>query len=177
MDIRFRQKGIGWCTVYMWANLLNNNEILSFCQDDRFKGCGVDEEDEILLKYSPSIKLQPIFAIDVNYEIPLPASYVWTLMQRKDEKEVFEHQCIIYTLSVRIIEQYHHSVGIIKYNDAFWYVDPMRSRWIEVKSYEQFRGLFKDIWHVQRPIMRNEPAFALFDAETINYPFLEKELA
>ncbi len=177
MEIKFRQNSIGWCTVYTWANLLNNPDVLRLCNDERYRGCGAEDEDEILREFVPEIKLQTVVGVDVSYKVSLPLSLVWELIQRSDDRIIFDEQVIPYLLTVRLIEAYFHHVAILKHGAAFYYCDPWRKSWMKIDDVQKFGCLFKDIWQVQRPVMRDENAFVAFDGEVFNYPFLEKGIA
>lgn len=177
MEVRFRQTSIGWCVVYTWANLLNECGILKFCDEERFKGCGPDEEDEILQAFHPTIKMQTIAGVDQTYDLPLPLNYVWDLIQRDDELTFCENQVIPYCLTVRLIESMFHHVAIVKHGSGFYYCDPWRKNWMKITSLHEFSNLFKDVWTVQRPVLRNEPKFISFNADIFKYPFLEPEIA
>lgn len=172
MHTKFRQPYMGWCTVYTWANLLNENAILNFTKDERFKGCGEKEEAEILADFLPNCNLQTVAYSNQAYPA-LPLDFIWSVLTHNDiAKEEMEHPCIIYTMTVRLIKEVFHHVGVVNYKGNIWYTDPYREKWINLKSFFDLGNLFIDCCQIQRPYLKATNEWALFHGGPLNYEFL-----
>lgn len=175
MEIKFRQKGIGWCTVYTWANLLNEPGILRLCEDERFKGCGESEENEILQLHNPAMKIGIVAQVCPSYPI-LPIDFIIECLNREDEKNHFDQQCAIYCLSVRLIETIWHNVAVVKHHSGYYYLDPLKENWIKINDAEHLESMFIDCCSLSRPVMNNEKGeleYVSFNGSLFKYPFLE----
>jgi len=171
MNVRFKQTSFGWCTVYMWANLLNNESVLALTVEPQFKACSGEDEDRLLATFSPEITMKGVAACEQSYP-HLPKSYIWDILQREDDHKLFEHQVIPYVLVVRLMPEYYHSVAVVKTDIGLFYLDPYASHWIELKDLQHFSQMFLDCQGIYRPIMRNDHSkFASFNAEYYDYPF------
>lgn len=174
MEIKFRQKGIGWCAVYTWANLLNEPGVLRLCEDERFKGVTDKEESELMAIFRPDCSIKQLAYVNPEFGT-IPEIMIWNIITRPDDKKTFDEQVIIHILSVRIIEQYWHYVATVTYDNVIYYLDPIRERWHKINDAQQLAEQFIDCRQVSRPFHIECDAFASFDGTHFQYPFLESQ--
>ncbi len=176
MEVKFRQKGIGWCTVYTWANLLNECAVLRFTEDERFKGCTDKEENELFETFRNDCRLKDIAYINPAFG-RLSIELIWSILTFPDDIKTYEEQLTIYTLSVRLIESLWHHVGIVNYQNELYYLDPLRENWLKIESKEHLQNQFLDCCEIKRPVMLENEQFASFNGTYLQYPFLQSQLA
>ncbi len=174
MEIKFRQKGIGWCAVYTWANLLNEPGVLRLCDDERFKGISDKEEAELMATFRPDCRIKEIAYINPAYGY-VPNSLIWNIVTRPDDLHHFDEQVAIHILSIRLIESMHHYVATVTYDKKVYYLDPLRDEWLQIYDPEGFDSLFIDCCCVSRPVHIETDSFASFDALYFQYPFLQSQ--
>jgi hypothetical protein len=177
MEVKFRQpvSVIGWCAVYTWANLLNECGVLRLLDDERFKGVGEKEEQEIMDIYLPNHKIKDIAMVNPEFGT-VPENLIWNIITYPDQKQVFDEQCIIHILSVRIIEQYWHYIATVTYENEVYYLDPMRKNWLKIEDKNHLADQFIDCSCVSRPTVNGDDKFCSFDAKYFQYPFLKSQL-
>ena len=173
MEVKYKQSSIGWCTVYTWANLLNDSEILRFLNDDCFKGCGEAEENEIISQFLPGCKIFTVAYSNQQYP-PLNKDFIYSIVESNeaDLDCAFENAVIIYTLSVRRIKSVWHSVGMIKSKTGLFYVDPYRPEWIKINYSWDLYPLFIDCCQISRPYIAESDRWAVVDGNSIKHEFL-----
>jgi hypothetical protein len=177
MEMLFQQKSIGWCTVYALANIFRDHQWLRFCDDEKYKGCGTDEINEMLETMGTGLKIAQVAYSNQHYR-HLPKGYVYSLMRAFEEIEQGEIQIPIipYMLTVRIIPSIYHSVAVLVCRGKMLYIDPYRQSIIEIESFEEFDPLFIDCVTVERFSVGD--MFAILRGEECGYQFLlEKKVA
>lgn len=177
MEVKFRQKGIGWCTVYTWANLLNECGVLRLCEDEKFKGCTEDEENELLQMFCPEVKTKTLAYINPAIDLRFSSETIWSVITKKDEITFCEEQAAIHLLSVRHIEAYWHHIGTVTYNDEVYLIDPIRENWVKINDADELSLMFLDCCQISRPVLIETNTFASFNAIYFQYPFLKSQLA
>ena len=175
MEIKFRQKGIGWCVVYTWANLLNDPGVLRLCDDELFKGCTEEDENELLKTYCSSVKNKALAYVNPAFGYELPIDLIWDIITLKDNESIFEEQAIIHTLSIRLIESIWHHTATVTYEDDIYYLDPLKEKWIKIIDKEHLKSMFMDCCQVSRPVYLETDSFASFNASYFQYPFLKSQ--
>lgn len=175
MEVKWRQQGIGWCTVYVWANLLNECGILRYLEDESYKGCTQEKENELIEAFRDDCRIKEIAYVNPAYGM-LSNDLVWSIITRPDGIQMFDEQVIIHTLSVRLIESIWHHVAVVTYDGEVYYLDPYRENWLKIKDGEHLSDQFLDCCCVQRPVHKPTDSFASFDGLYFQYPFLKSQL-
>lgn len=175
MEVRFRQKGIGWCAVYTWANLLNEPGVLRLCEEERFKGITDKGEAELMAMCRPDCEMSYLAMVNPAFGV-VPNNMIWDIVTKPDIIKLWDEQVIIHILSVRLIESMHHYVATVTYKGAVWYLDPLREFWLRVYEAVGFDSLFIDCASVARPFHIESNGFTSFDGLYFQYPFLKSQL-
>lgn len=170
MKVKYRQKQVGWCTVYALANVLQDERFLKFTKEERFKGCNKEEVDFMLHDLQYGMGLGQVLYSNQFYK-HLPKGYVYsTLRSFKDEVSEniqVEIPIIPYMLSVRLIESLWHSVAVLMVGDHMYYIDPYREDIIRIDSFEQFDNLFIDCMAVERFYRIQDDRFCILMGEKL----------
>lgn len=177
MEILFRQKSMGWCTVYTLANIFRDDQWLRYTEKEKFKGCGVNEINEMLDDMGTGLRVAQVAYSNQSYR-HLPKGYVYSLMKefKEEEQRGIEIMVVPYLLAVRLITSVYHMVAVLVYKDRMLYMDPYKEQLIEIESFEQFDCLFIDCVEVERFALGDN--FAVLRGEECGYDFLkEKEVA
>lgn len=150
---------MGYCTLYMLANLFDESAIMNFGKDERFKGCGDDEVNEVLDLYN--MKTGLIAYVNQSY-FQLPPDFIWTILNSEKLEDEFHY--IPYFLTVRRlanIKDLWHSVGIVYTKHGLFYNDPYFENWIKVENAEQLSSMFIECHSIQRPFRKVDDKFAI----------------
>lgn len=175
MKLQFRQKSMGWCTVYTLANIFRNSEFLRFTEEERYKGCRKDEVDYMLNELGYGLRVSHIMYANQFYSA-LPKGYVYsTIKSFKDEITddiQVKTPVVPYLLSVRLIPTIYHSVAVLMIGDNMYYIDPYKDEMIHIESFEQFDTLFIDCREVERFYRTNDEKFVFLMGEKLGYDAL-----
>jgi hypothetical protein len=117
LAVQYRQKGIGWCTVYLMANIFRNCDFLEYLEYKEYRGCQDEQMDAMLLKYANDLSLGLVAISNPSYP-RLPKEYVWKLINfDKTDGEIDTGSSIpiaCYMLTVRLIDaDIWHSVAVL----------------------------------------------------------------
>jgi hypothetical protein len=174
MEVRFRQKSIGWCSVYLLANIFRNSDFLSFTDNEKFKGCGEEEVNFMLEDMRTGVKTEKVAYSSQNYS-PLPKDWVYnSILNHPEEEPSGIEICIIpYLLTVSLIPGILHHVGVLNYKGKLFYLDPYLEEMIQLTSLELFTKLFREVYVVERFILSDgSNIFAVLKGENLGYDFL-----
>lgn len=177
MEVKWRQPVsiIGWCAVYTWANLLNECGVLRLLDDERFKGVGEKEEQELIDLFMPNHKIKNLAMVNPEFGT-VPEQLIWNIITFPDQISFCDEQCVIHILSVRIIEKYWHYVATVTYNNQVYYLDPMRQNWLKIEDENHLASQFIDCCCVSRPSINGDDKFCSFNALYFQFPFLKSQL-
>lgn len=181
MKLQFRQKSMGWCTVYTLANIFRNADFLKFTADEKFKGCSTEDVDYMLNELGYGLKAGRVMYANQFYAA-LPKGYVYsTLRSFKDqvaEDIDVKVPVVPYILSVRLIPTIYHSVAVLMIGDNMYYIDPYKEEMLLIESFEQFDTLFIDCREVERFYRTTDDKFVFLMGELLGYDALiEQETA
>ncbi len=147
---------------------------MRYCEDEDFKGCTQEKENELIEAFRDDIRIKELAYINPAYG-SIHESILWNIITRPDDINPFDEQVIIHTLSVRLIESIWHHVGVVTYEDEVYYCDPYRESWLKIENAEQLAEQFIDCCCIQRPVHKPSDAFASFDGRYLQYPFLKSQ--
>jgi hypothetical protein len=178
MKIPFRQKSIGWCTVYTLANIFNDKGFLKYLEDDRFKGCSKEDVEYMLADQNTGLKIADVIYVNQHYQ-HLPKQFVYDCLYNHKEDIVFDKPTAIpvipYMLTVRLIESIYHSVAVLMISGEMYYIDPYREKVIKIESFNQFSELFIDCVQVERFYRPTDESFIILDGEMLGFNTLIEE--
>jgi hypothetical protein len=170
VEILYRQKGIGWCSVYLLANIFRDHSFLRYTDDERFKGCGDNEVNEMI--DFAGIKITNVLYAQQHYP-PLPTDYMFSvLMNDEADPDGIEIPITPFLLTVRLIPSIWHHVGVLRYKNQLYYLDPYKSHLIEIKTADDLASQFIDCCQVQRPYRIEDDKFCVIKGEDLGYDFL-----
>lgn len=159
MKTRFQQTSMGYCTVYTLANLFDEGTLMNFALDEKFKGCGDDEVNEVLDIYN--MKIGSVAYVNQHYAC-LPAEFIWDVLNSEKLEDDFHY--IPYFMSVRRlahVKDLWHSVGIAYTKHGLYYSDPYFPNWIKIHNAEHLASMFIDCHIIQRPYRKQDDKFAI----------------
>lgn len=168
----------GYCTILTFANVFRDDFFLKHLENEKFKsGCNDEDEKEILLDFDSNISITSICHSHASYKIPLPKNFILNILSNTDADLADEEVdiCLIpYILNVRIIEAYHHTVAVLKYNSKLLYSDPYRESYILIDDWKDLFNYFIDCWEIKRLSVRDKEKFAIIKGELLGYDFLKE---
>lgn len=169
----FVQKSSGWCSVYNMANIFRTDHFLKYLNNDRFKGCGQKEEQEMIDSYfkNQGVSLLDVAYVETAYKMPLDPGYIFKLMS--SDVGGGDNDITAYILNVKTSPhaQRHHATAVIKFEDALYYLDPMSEEIRFVSDPAELGVLFWDIWGVRTFVIGkgDERRILLFRADVIGW--------
>jgi hypothetical protein len=176
MTIPYRQPGIGWCMVYLLANVFKNEKFLRWTEDPEYKACSDEHVEAMLLMRMPEFKMGLVAQSNPAYP-PLPIDYVWrVLMMEEAAGELFiEIPIVAYHLTVRLIPSMHHAVAVLKYNNELYYLDPRHDEMFVLDGPEHLAKQFIDCCSIERPYLREDSRWAILIGENLDYTTIETQ--
>lgn len=174
MEIKFRQKQIGWCAVLTIANVFNDEGFLKYLEDPKYKGCSTEDINFMMSEHKDSqgMKLTNVLYAQQSYS-PLPVDYIWDMVKRTEQGiEGIDEVVIPYILTVKRIEQYFHSTAILNHNGEVYYLDPWNEKFIKIKDQHHLSEMFIGCWTVERPYRTSDDRFISLNGQYFEYPFL-----
>ena len=173
MKIQFRQPSIGWCSVYMLANLLRDEEFLKYTDDPKFKGCTDEDLNFMLDSLRTGLKLSPIaFSNQVYGYLPNDFIYNNILTYLEPPVEGIKIQITPYILTVSLIPGVCHHVAVLVCDRKLFYIDPYNSHIIQINSLEDFKNQFIGCYSVDRFEVKSNSKYAVLFGERMGYQFL-----
>lgn len=159
MNTRFVQKSIGYCTLYTLANLFDESAIMNFANDEKFKGCGDDEVNEVLELYN--MKIGNVAYVNQSYGT-LPSDFIWDVLNSEKINDDFHY--IPYFMTVRRLPEVKdlwHSVGLVYTRHGLFYSDPYFDKWYKIENSDMLRSMYIDCHVIARPYRKEDDKFAI----------------
>lgn len=164
-----KQTQMGWCTVHTIQNIFQTNKLEGYLTDERYRGCGEKEVEELLSEIDDTIGVANVLYVNQAYP-PLKLDYVWEMLTFKDSCDVKMDIAVIpYLLTVKLIDSCYHSTAVLNVNGQLWYTDPHIQDWIYLESYKDLNNMFKEICCVQRLHIKETKSWAILRGEYWGY--------
>lgn len=177
MKILFRQPSMGWCSVYLLANIFRDKDFLRFTENEDFKGCGDEQVDYMLTSLKTGLKISPVLKVTQAYGY-LPIDYVLDniLLYPDIPGEDINTEIPItpYLLTVSLVPGIFHHVGILNYLGRLFYIDPYLEYIKEVKVAKDLEYCFIGCIAVDR-FETETKQYAILLGEKCGYDFLLNE--
>jgi hypothetical protein len=176
LEVPYVQPSIGWCTVYLLANILKDKNLLRLCEDPNYKACDETRVEAMLLMSVPELKMGLVTQSNPAYP-PLPKEHIWNVVMMEEAPgELFVETPIVpYHLTVRLIPSMFHAVGILKLGNVLHYLDPRRKEMVILRDADHLMEQFMDCWVVERPYLREDKRWAILRGENLGYETIETE--
>ena len=84
MNIQFRQQNAGYCSVYLLANIFNDDGFLKYLTDPKFIGCSNAEIDQMLSDMGTGLKVCQVLYASQHYS-QLPKDYIYNTIKNFKE--------------------------------------------------------------------------------------------
>ena len=159
------QKKVGWCAVHNLINLLQDDTLEWALTEERFKGCGTEDENELLVGHN----LRIVNLADIREERGhLDIKTIWSVISNIDKiiipKEEFPAMLILMVVKRKSESELTHRVGIIKIRGRLFYTDPWNEELIEIKNSKDLMTQFHSCYSIDTfSVMDNNIAmFASF---------------
>jgi len=179
-----RQTSIGWCSVYLIANIFRSTEYLSFLYNEKYKGCDDDKVNNILRSnyISRGLKVTTIAIASQNYG-PLPKEWVYNNILLNnlnlEEQDVSDVEVPVtpFLLSVNLIPGTFHHVGVLVSGKRLFYIDPYFEHYLELESFDDFDRLFIGVAEVQRLMLEDgTDKYVMLKGEDLGYLSLKENI-
>jgi hypothetical protein len=171
LSIPYRQSGIGWCNVYLFANIFKNAKFLKFTERPEFRGCELEQVDEMLDTFAPELSIGFVAGSNPSYA-RLPKDYVWELVTTPEPEYESDLKIHIacYLLIVRLIDaDIWHSVAVLNHGGKSHWLDPYHHEMSVLTGPDHMSKQFIDCCRVERFRMRNTDNWAVLNGEALGY--------
>jgi len=163
------QKEMGWCSVHTLQNIFQTNKLDNYLKDERYKGCGDKEVEELLSEIDDTLGVANVFYANQIYP-SLPIEYVWDALNIKENcEDNFKIKVIPYLLTVKLISSCYHMVAVLNINGRMYYSDPYKEKWEYLEMWQDLNPKFKQCSVVQRLYIKEDQSWAILNGEYYGY--------
>lgn len=166
---KFQQHSFGWCSVYSIANMLQDESLLKFLNDDRFKACNDKEEIEIVQQWDKRVSISNVLEVRESYKMSLPWDYVLKILNHWDGFDQLNPQFDIapYLMTVRITEKAYHCVCVLNWNKNLFLLEPYEPKPIRISSSDDLSSRYIDVWNIRRPYLTDTNEFIVLSSNVL----------
>ena len=174
LEIQYKQPSIGYCSVYLFANIFKNPKFLEYTKYERFKGCQEAEINEMLLSIIPELAVAQVAVVNPIYP-PLPIDYIYSLLSldERDFPKDITIPIVCYLLVVRLIDaDIHHHVAVLIHDGIKYYLDPYNNEMFVLTDAQHLSKQFIDCCMIERFRMRESDYWAVLNGENLGYKLI-----